>query len=742
MLDRPVLKEHQMFLVSDARGDIAAHNVDGQGLYWRDTRFLSLYELRLGTGQPQLLSSAGEHNFMTTLQFANPAFTTIDGHEVPARSISIRRNRFLHGALHERIGMFNYNRFPVQVRVSLAVGSDYRDMFDVRGYARRSKHGSIDPPRHDGDAILLGYTGLDGLRRETKIHVDRAPSSVEIDEGPQAPSEVLRTLPGISGAGDPRVESGIRPPTATLHFDLTLAPGQHDALTIHVVPRAGGERPMTVDDSSLDAAFAVMRKSYADWEERCTSIATDDEVVNAVVHRSLHDLRLLSDRVPEGFLPSAGIPWFSVPFGRDSLITAMQTLVLQPEIARATLLFLARHQGTEVNDFRDEQPGKILHEIRLGELATLGQVPHTPYYGSVDSTPLWLIALGQYLDWTADWEVAARLRPNVDAALRWIDEYGDLDGDGYVEYVSRSASGIRNQGWKDSHDAISFSDGRPAEPPIALAEVQGYVYAAWIAAARYLEHFGERDRAEQLRARALDLRVRFMRDWWLPREQSFALALDAQKQLVPSVSSNVGHCLWAGMLDEATAKTVAERLMREDMLCGWGIRTLSSMEATFNPMSYHNGSVWPHDNSLIVAGLKRYGMDANASIVAQEVLEAAVRFPGFRLPELYCGFARDRRYFSMPAQYPVSCSPQAWAAGSIFLILQSLLGLRADASSGRLWLRPRLVHGINRVGVRRLRVGRHVVDFDVVRDGDQVRVDVLGSGGLGIVVEPPPGGAS
>ena len=740
MLDRHVLKEHQMFLVSDGRGDIAAHNVDGQGLYWRDTRFLSLYELRLGTGQPQLLSSTGEHNFMTTLQFGNPAFQTADGQNVPARSISIRRNRFLHSALHERVGMFNYNRFPVRVRVSLTVGSDFRDMFDVRGYATRSKHGQIDPPRLDGDVVMLGYTGLDGVRRETRIHVDRAPSEVLV-EGASQQDGGLRTLPGISGAGDPRVESGIRPPTATLHFDLTLAPGRHDALTIEVVPCAGGERPIEAADTSLDAAFAVMRTSYADWEDHCTSITTDDEVVNAVVHRSLHDLRLLSDHIPEGYLPSAGIPWFSVPFGRDSLITALQTLMLQPDIARATLLFLAEHQGKVVNDFRDEQPGKILHEIRLGELATLRAVPHTPYYGSVDATPLWLVALGEYLDWTADWEVAERVRPNVEAALGWIDEYGDVDGDGFVEYVSRSTNGIRNQGWKDSHDSIGFRDGRLAEPPIALAEVQGYVYAARIAAARYFERFGERERAERLRAQARELRARFAERWWLPQERFFALALDREKRLVPSVSSNVGHCLWAGLLDDAAAMAVAERLMREDMLCGWGIRTLSSMETTFNPMSYHNGSVWPHDNSLIVAGLKRYGFDVEASRVAREVLDAAIRFPGYRLPELYCGFARDRRYYSMPAQYPVSCSPQAWAAGSVFLMLQALLGLRADADAERVLLRPRLIPNLNRVEVRRLRVGPHLLDLDVVRDGDQVRVDVLSSGGLGIVVEPSRSGA-
>jgi len=739
MLDRHVLKEHQMFLVSDGSGDVAAHNVDGQGLYWRDTRFLSLYELRLNTGQPQLLSSTGEHNFMTTLQFANPPFRTDDGQEIRARSISIRRNRFLHSALHERIGFFNYNRFAVQVRVSLTVGSDFRDMFDVRGYATRSKHGQIDPPRFEDKRVMLGYTGLDDIRRTTEIVVDRVPTEVELHVPEALPEADRKLLPGISGKGDPRLESGIRPPTATLHFDLLLQPNQHDALTIEVSPAAGGERPIASPDNSLDSAFAVMRKSYSDWDEECLSVMTDDEVINGVLHRSLHDLRLLSDHVAEGYLPSAGIPWFSVPFGRDSLITAMQTLVLQPDVASATILFLAEHQGTKIDDFRDEQPGKILHEIRLGELASLGQVPHTPYYGSVDATPLWLMALGKYLEWTGDWALAERVRPNVDAALAWIDEYGDVDGDGYVEYLSRSDNGIRNQGWKDSPDSVSFRDGRPAEPPVALAEVQGYVYGAWVAAADIFGHFGDAGRAERLRARASDLQQRFARDWWLPDEGTFALALDRNKDVVPSVASNVGHCLWTGLIEADKARTVASRLMRDDMLCGWGIRTLSSAEATFNPMSYHNGSVWPHDNSLIVAGLKRYGLDAEAAAVTREVLDAAIRFPGSRLPELYCGFARDRRYFSMPAQYPVSCSPQAWAAGSAFLMLQSMLGLRADADGGRLLLRPRLIHGLNRVELRRLRVGQHKVDLDIVRDGDHTRVDVINSGDLGVVVEPPVG---
>lgn len=744
MLERIVLKEHQMFLVCDGNGDIAAHNRDGSGLYWHDTRFLSLFELGLNTGRPQLLSSSGEHNFMMTLQFANQAFVTADGQDVPPRSLSIRRNRFLHAALHERIGIFNYNAFPVTLTLKLTFGSDFRDMFDIRGYARRSKHGAIDRPYVDGNDLVLGYLGLDGMRRETRISFDRPPTSFAIKEpDPLSPAavEALEALPGISGAGDPRAEAPIRPPTAAAIFELEVPPGQYASITSEVRVSQGDLLPTSAPNElgkgTLDSAFAAMRHSYREWEETCTQIVTDDEILNAVLKRSLHDLRLLSDRIEEGYLPSAGIPWFSVPFGRDSLITALQTLCLQPEIARASLVFLAEHQGKQVNDYRDEQPGKILHEIRLGELAALGDVPHTPYYGSVDATPLWIMTLGEYVRWTGDLQLVRRLRPNLEAALAWIERYGDVDGDGFYEYLCRSTRGIKNQGWKDSASSTTHRDGQSAEPPIALAEVQGYVYAAWLSAAQLYEQLGESGPAERYRTLAADLRQRFQQQWWSETDQFFAMALDSEKRPLQTVSSNVGHCLWTEMLDHGPAWAVADRLVREDMLCGWGVRTLSSLETSFNPMSYHNGSVWPHDNSIIVAGLKRYRMDERALQIAQQMLDAAVRFPLYRLPELYCGFARDRRYYSMPAQYPVSCSPQAWAAGSVFLVIQSLLGLQVDAAAGRVTMRPTLPKGVNFLQMKNLAIGGHRIDLEVRREDDLFKVDVTHAAPIAVIVEPP-----
>ncbi|HET6317559.1 MAG TPA: amylo-alpha-1,6-glucosidase, partial [Chloroflexota bacterium] len=385
---------------------------------------------------------------------------------------------------------------------------------------------------------------------------------------------------------------------------------------------------------------------------------------------------------------------------------------------------------------RDEEPGKILHEVRLGELSKLGRVPHTRYYGSVDSTPLFLIALGEYVNWTGDLELVRELLPNADAALRWLDEYGDLDDDGFLEYQTRSSAGMRNQGWKDSFDSASHRDGSLAQPPIALAEVQAYAYGARRAMAAIFGILGQPERERDLRAAAERTRQQFIERLAMDDEFGpfWAMGLDAGKKAIETVTSNPGHALWTGLLKGEAAIRTAERLTNDDMLCGWGVRTMSSRARSFNPMSYHNGSVWPHDNALIALGMKRVGADAAALEVANQVFEAALRLPAARLPELWCGFSRDRRYRSTPAQYPVSCSPQAWAAGSAFMLLQTLLGLEVNAREASVRLRPQLPSWLGRVSVRRLRVGNSSMDFDVLREGHRVLVDVLEDDGLRVEV--------
>jgi glycogen debranching enzyme len=722
---RTVLKENEVFLVCDIAGDIQALSREGQGLYFRDTRFLSMFEMSIDGLSLSLLSAAGDQSFMGNLQFANNPGTLPDGTPLEARTISVRRNRFIRDGLHERIGFFSYNPEPVDLTVRLAFGSDFRDMFEVRGYAKRPKPGVIAMPTVEGQNAWLNYQGTDGVVRRTQISFETPPSELEVVSG-----ENGRRPP--DGYGDRRAEHRVRPPHVVATYRFALPPRRPVSITLHLLPLVG---EASAPVAPLDTEYVSIATSYREWTDRCTEIETDNELFNALMQRAMYDLRLLMNDLPSGPLPVAGIPWFSVPFGRDSLITSYQTLMLQPDMAYGSLRFLSEYQGREFNDWRDEEPGKIVHEVRLGELAQMGAVPHDSYYGTVDATPLFLILLSELVKWTGDWNLVDELREPMAAALEWVRRWGDLNGDGFLEYQSRSSRGLRNQGWKDSANAVCWRDGEPVDAPIAPVEVQGYAYDARVRSAELLAEMGERGRAEDLLAEAAELKGRFERSFWLEDEGYFAQALGPDGKPVPAVTSNPGHCLWSGILSPEKADMVVRRLMADDMDSGWGIRTMSSREPNFNPMSYHNGSVWPHDNSLIVAGLKRYGYHREADRVFTEVYEAAVRFGGYRLPELYCGFDRDRRYQSMPAQYPVSCSPQAWSAGSLFLMLQQALGLRPDASRAVLHVRPTLPAWLNRLSIRRLRVGESSIDLTFLREGEKVHVDVHRAGSIDIIQE-------
>jgi glycogen debranching enzyme len=751
VLERSVLKEGQIYLVADRAGDVKALNLEGHGLYFRDTRHLSLFEMDIMGTRLTLLSAAGELNFMNNLQFANDTLLGPSGEVIAEpRTISIRRNRFLYDdGLHERLGLVNYNQHAIQLTIRFTFGSDFRDMFVIRGYfpEERAGFGQMHPIEILPDGVLLGYTGSDTIERHTHVAFDPPPASVEIVNDRLRRLDPAESLPGIAQWNDPRDEGRVVPPIAAAVFKIDLDPMQSCSITIHVRPEAGDQPTLIQHDAAngreaarlLDTAFVGIRDSYDEWRSASTTIETDHELFDQLLRRALQDLRLLIDHVDGDLVPSAGIPWFAVPFGRDSMITSMQTLSLRPSIAAGTLRFLARYQGKEVNDFRDEQPGKILHEVRLGELAKLQRVPHSTYYGSVDSTPLFLMTLGEYVRWTGDLDLARDLLPNAEAALRWMRDYGDIDGDGFIEYHSRSSEGMRNQGWKDSYDSASHRDGSLAEPPIALAEVQAYAYAAHREMAELYARFGESDKARAQRVEAERCRKRFLDVLAMSDEDGefWAMGLDGDKRRIETVTSNPGHALWSGLLRGDDARLTVQRLLGGDMLCGWGLRTLSSRARSFNPMSYHNGSVWPHDNALIALGMKRVGADAAARELATQVFEAGLRFPGSRLPELWCGFSRDRRYHSTPAQYPVSCSPQAWAAGSAFMLLQALLGLEADAFERVVRLRPVLPSWLGRVSFRKMRVAGSQVDFDLIREGHRVIVDVIDDGGLRVETREP-----
>ncbi|HLB62314.1 MAG TPA: amylo-alpha-1,6-glucosidase [Actinomycetota bacterium] len=696
------VKEGETFLFSDLEGDIEDEGDFGLGLYSKDTRYLSHFRMTVSGRDPVLLSSSAERGYMSHVDLTNPDLYEGDVLTVPQQTLNIRRIRAISGRLFERVRVKNYNPMPVALDLELSFGADFADIFEVRGMMRPER-GRLESPSVEGSRVEFRYGGRDGITRRTRIDLGVVPDRVEQRDGVVAVS-----------------------------FRLHLGPGQTRLLGMTIEPLAGMEELQPLD---FDVAVHGLRRSYEEWERGSTEIVTDNELFNQLLDRSLRDLRALATETPQGTVVAAGIPWYVTLFGRDSMITSHQLLMVNPAPARQTLELLAAQQGSRVDDWRDEQPGKILHEFRQGELAGAGDIPHTPYYGSVDATPWFVILYAQYFRWTGDVEFAERLLPAAEAALRWIDEEGDLDGDGFVEYRTRSPRGVRNQGWKDSEDSIVHADGRLAEPPIALSEVQGYVYMAKLRMADVYEALGEDAKSEWLLAEAHMLRKRFNEAFWMEDEHYFAAALDAEKRQVRTVMSNPGHGLYCDIVDGDKAVAVAKRLLAPDMFSGWGIRTMSKGAAAYNPMSYHNGSVWPHDNALLAAGMKRYGFVRSTNRVATALFDAAIHADYMRLPELFCGFTR--RSPNRPVSYPVACSPQAWAAGSPFLMLQAMLGISARAHENLLTVnKPQLPSWLNVVELRNLRVGDSRIALVFRREGDITSFSMLSrEGNVRVVME-------
>jgi glycogen debranching enzyme len=677
-------KEGETFVYSDTHGNLHDRHGLGLGFYHRDTRFLSHLHMRVSGREPVLLSSSAERAYLSHVDLTNPDLFDGDGVAVPQQTLNIRRIRAVGGCLYERVRIKNYNPHPVDLEVSLTMGADFADVFEVRGLLRE-RSGHHEPPLLLDRVVEFAHLGLDGQRRRTRVVFDEDPVGLEL-------------------RGD----------LAEVAFRVEVPANQTRLLSFRVEPMIGSRHLPRRD---LETTVHELRRSYEDWERGAVRIRTDNALFDQLLQRGIRDLRALYTRTGEGGIVAAGIPWYVAPFGRDSLIAAHQMLMLTPEPARETLELLAARQGTRVDDWRDEEPGKILHEIRSGELAGSGEIPHSPYYGSVDSTPWFLILLAQYVRWTGDLAFARAMLPSAEAALRWIDEYGDLDGDGFVEYRARAPSGMRNQGWKDSWDAIVHEDGSLADPPIALIEVQAYVYLAKLRMAELFAALGDRARAARLTDEASTLRRRFHETFWMEDEEYFAAALDGQKRPVRTVMSNPGHALYCDVVDPGQADLLVRRLFQPDMFSGWGIRTMSKTAAAYNPMSYHNGSVWPHDNALIAAGMKRYGHAEGTNRVATALFDAAVSMDYLRLPELFCGFVR--RSAARPVQYPVACSPQAWAAGAPFLLLQAMLGLSARAAENLLTVhQPSLPPWLGEVELRGLRVGDSRLHLVFRREGE------------------------
>ena len=678
--DVQVIKDDRTFFMSDRFGDVPDGNTAALGLYRDDTRFLSRLEVTLNQLRPLLLHSSTERNYSQIVELVYPVRLVRLGGPERKDNISLQRFRLLSGRLYERMRVRNFGLQTRRIRVHLDFDADFLDLFEVRGFERQER-GDMLPAKVEEDRVVLSYRGLDGVTRSTALRFD--------------------PVPGVIGER----EAG---------FDMELAPGEEAQVTVEVTPSVEGEAP---PPGALAGVEQDLRRAYTSWRERCTRFRASNVPLNDFLDRAVLDLRMLTSTDAGGTeYIDAGVPWFAALFGRDSLITAYQVLGVTPELAWGTLRGLAALQGADVDDRREEEPGKIPHELRVGELARTGEIPHTPYFGSVDATPLWLIVLAAAYRWTGDLGAVRELWPNALAALRWIDEHGDRDGDGYVEYEKRSPRGLDNQGWKDSWDGVPHPDGTPAAPPIALVEVQGYVFHAKTRMAWVARHLGETELAERLEREAAELRERFNRDFWMEDEGYYALALDGEKRQVRVVTSNPGHCLWSGIADADKAASVAKRLVAPSLSSGWGIRTLSTTHAAFDPIGYHTGTVWPHDNSLIAQGLKRYGFHAEAHHVLDQLTRAGAFFPLARFPELFCGFGADD--VPVPVQYPVACRPQAWSSGTPLLMIRSYGGLSADAPGKRLYIvQPRLPRWLDQIEIRGMRVGEARLDLLFTNQG-------------------------
>ncbi len=692
-----VLKHGDLYLLTDPFGDIHPGS-RGLGLYRGDTRVLSCASVTVDGARPALLRGDTADNFRSTIQLTNadmrrnPADKMAAERVLARQSLGIARHRVIDGALRERLVITNFTEHQEALTIELALGADFADIFEVRGY-QRERVGTCLPILVEPGRVVFGYRGVDRVLRRTQVAFTHGD-----------------VVPAAEGAGAEGAALVVR-------WQRTIEPGAAAELAWTVwadeAPDPDGTTPLVSGPGAApDVDEAVPAAAYRAWREGVTAVASDYEPFDRLIQRSVADLRLLLEDGPgpgEHYL-AAGVPWFTTLFGRDALISAYEAIAVRPALAVATLEVLAARQATADDPTRDANPGKMLHELRTGEMAHTGELPFGRYYGSVDATPLWLILLGETFDWTGDLGLVDRLWPHALAALEWIDRFGDLDGDGFVEYQRRAARGLLNQGWKDSSDSVRDRRGRPIAPPIALAEVQGYVHEAKQRIAALARRRGEVDLAVRLEREAAELRARFDAAFWVEDLGYYAMALGPDKEPADAITSNIGQALWGGIIAPARARAVVDRLTGGACDSGWGIRTYAAGQPGYNPLGYHTGSVWPHDNALIVTGMKRYGFDTEAADLASRIFEAARHFPDGRMPELFCGF--DRRVVDVPVPYPVACSPQAWSAAAPLQVMRTMLGMRANASDGTLELfRPHLPTWLGKLTVSNLRVGDASVDL-------------------------------
>lgn len=691
--ERRTIKNNGIFLVTDHDGNVLGNNTSGHGLYMDDTRFLSRLELKMNDNKFVILSSSTESGHSSIIIGTNPHIPDAVNTDftIPQETIQIKREAIIYGSYFETVTVENFNFFQVNMNLEFFFGADFLDVFEVRNLESLEKGVQKEPIYEDG-ILKFVYQDNTGATLTTEI--------VFIEDKP------VKTENGFA------------------IFDFALEPNSKKEIKYQINLRSTASLPEKISAYDFDEAFEKAIVDDKKWNDFTTTFYSNNQDFNEMVVRGNRDINMLRTRAHYGEYIAAGIPWFTTLFGRDSIITARQALILNPMIAKNVLETLARFQGKEYNDWRDEEPGKIPHEIRFGELARANVVPHIAYYGTVDATPLWVMLLYDYFKWTNDKETLERLWINALNCRKWMDEYALYNG--YAAYKKRSEKGLDNQSWKDSFNSNVHQDGSLAEPPISPVEVQGYIYAAKMQLAELADCIGEDKFASILRMEAKAFKHNFNKDFWMEDEQFFCMGLDKDGKQMKVVTSNPGHCLETGIIEDQYVTRVAERMFENDMFNGWGIRTLSSNALVYNPMSYHNGSVWPHDNSIIAYGLSKIGRDDLALNVTSSLFEAARRMKYKRLPELFCGFNREFRRQDPPVRYPVACIPQAWAAASVFWLIQSMLSIEPDAQKNELRIfKAQLPDWLTFLKIDNLTVGQASVDMEFKRSGAGLIIDII-----------------
>lgn len=686
-VEQLVLARGAMFLVTDRHGDLRPAGARELGLFDRDTRHLSHYALSIKNGAAVRLSAESVADAYNQVDLMLSDLEMAQFLDDPKNYLHIRRRQMVDSGLFEQIAFTNFLRRSIDLEVRLDFGADFADIFEVRG-ARRPRRGVHRSPRIEGRTVVLGYEGRDGLTYETHITFLTPPTKLEADH-----AELL----------------------------ITVRPGETSMVDVQIAPRRGGESRNHARLPFSRRAQLVQQQADV-FREGSSTFACDDPRIQHFLDRAIGDLHALQVQAGDHTILGAGIPWFCAPFGRDALIAAYEALIVNPDLAADALRMLAAHQGTKYDDEREEEPGKIFHEIRFGEMARAGEVPHSPYYGTIDATPLFVVVAEAAFRQTGDRALLRELRPSIVAALEWIDRRSG-NGTKLVTYQRRTEKGLENQGWKDSRAGVSFPDGRRAETPIALCEVQGYCADAYAKGAVLLAALGEQERASVYAERAAQY-CEFINDrFWLDDGSRYAFAIDGKGRVLDTVVSNVGHLLWSRVAPRDRAVATAHLLTSPPSFSGFGIRTLAEGQPVYNPLSYHNGTVWPHDNAICAAGFGFYDLGADVLKVFDGLYRAMGWFRDRRLPELFCGIASR----SGPlVRYPVACSPQSWAAAAPFLLLQTILGIHADAPLGRLAIRnPRLPKYVRRFEINDMRIGNVLVSMRFRRIGDRCHIDHL-----------------